>query len=681
MHSITGKLIIWVPLSVFIVTFLSLVTYHLISEQNAQNEYEIQVQSDLDSLRITLAMLLRYSDEELIRQIGNDLVRRELIEGIRLRDGANQVFFESSAESISFDYWVEEFSIVSSGQEIGFAEVSYLSSSFYVHQRMVQSLKESIGIAIGVSMIVFFFLLMFLNRMFLAPLQRFSGWIDDLKKTDHPLNDGIAHPKELRRLAVQFQSMTQRTKELKKHQEQAETQIYHQAKQLHWTNGELKEKTKSLSVANSELLQATRELHEAQLKVEKANQITIDFMQTIGHELRTPMNGIIGMSTLLEQTLLNEEQREYLSLLQNGVHNLMHVISQFVEFSELYSNDTEVRSIPMEIEQTISSIVQNLQPSIKEKRIDIQSLQEPPFPKVLLGDEGKIKQVLFSLFNNAIQTCRSGGRIESRLRWTPITAGSGELLICISDNGPGIPKEQLNHVFDPLESFGKKGSPSLLFRKGFGLVLAKELTERMGGRIWVRSQPGEGASFFVRLSMEIPQLTDEIERPASDEKTPSKILGPTAPQEVKKREKILLVEDDFVNQKVIKLQLQSIGLDSIVYEDGKAAVERYQEEGAAAILMDVQLPVLNGWEATRMIRKMEEETGYHVPIIAITAHASNRDEDECYAAGMDEYLTKPIKNETLFRVLAKYLSIDVQTYQKEGETNGTHTNANKEGWR
>ncbi len=673
LHSITGKLVFWVPLAVFIATVLFLVSYQKISERDAQDKYEIQVQTNLGTLRTVLTLLLRNPEEELIHQIAHELFRHDLIKGFRLRDEANRVLLESSAGSISSDTRMEEFSVVFFDQEIGFAEVYYLSSSAYLQQGMTQSIQKSFGIAIGVSIIVFFCLLLFLSRLFHVPLQSMARWIDERVGNGHPVEEGIAHPKELRQLAVRLRSMVQMTKELIERQEQAETQISHQTKQLQWTNGELKEKTKSLSAANTELLHATSELREAQLKKKKANQMITEFIQTIGHELRTPMNGIIGMSALLEQTLLNEEQNEYLSLLQNGVQNLMHVISQFVDFSELYSNDSQVPSLPIEIEQTVSIVVQNLQPSIKEKRIDIEVTPEPPFPRILLGDEGKIKQVLIALFNNAIQRHRSGGRVECHLQWTPTTARSGELLICLADNGPGIPKEQLDRLFDPLEPFGEKKPLSPLFWKGFNLVLAKEMTERMGGRIWVRSQPNESTSFFVRISMETPNTLDETDHSAYDEEAPSKILAPKALQEEGKSAKILLVEDDFVNQKVIKLQLQSIGFDSMVCEDGKAAVERYQEEGASAILMDVQLPLMNGWEATRMIRRVEEETGYHVPIIAITAHASNRDEAECYAAGMDEYLTKPIKNETLFRVLAKYVSIEQKTYPNEEESNGTRT--------
>jgi signal transduction histidine kinase/CheY-like chemotaxis protein len=397
---------------------------------------------------------------------------------------------------------------------------------------------------------------------------------------------------------------------------------------------------RSAQAANVQLEEMIRHAQQMAEAAEIANSAKGQFLANMSHEIRTPINGIIGMTNLTLDTPLSGEQREYLDMVQHSADALLAIIEDILDFSKIESGRIELNRGPFALRATLRETLRPLVLRAGQKGLQLTLEVDDQTPDSLIGDQGRLRQVIINLVANAVKFTREGGVTVTVGIEGPQDADHAIVHFAIIDTGIGIAPEKHAVIFEPFQQ--ADGSTTREFGgTGLGLAICRTLVEAFGGRIWVESNE-TGSAFHFTAQLEKGSLVPVPEPVAR-----------VAVREHGISLRVLLVEDNRVNQFLARRLLERWGHHVVLAESGREAVAAHARQIFDVILMDVQMPEMNGFEATAAIRAAEHLSSDGTPIIAMTAHAMKGDRERCLAAGMDGYISKPIDHAVLFDAIER----------------------------
>lgn len=401
----------------------------------------------------------------------------------------------------------------------------------------------------------------------------------------------------------------------------------------------------ALKSAERELQNAYALAEQSRLAAERAKEARGDFLANMSHELRTPMNGIIGLSGLLAQSDIDFESQKMAYAIQISSKNLLTLLNDILDFSKIEAGELSIEKIPLKIREIIHQIAILQKQAAHEKSISFDTYIEDDVPEYLLGDPGRLAQILNNLISNAIKFTHDGSVtlfVEAKKR----TNDSCALIIHVSDTGIGIPKDKQASIFEKFQQ-ADNSTTRKYGGTGLGLSITKNLTELMGGMIAIESEEGKGSVFTITLPADIPEKSANIPSFLPDKKG--------NPRSFSRDLRILIVDDHPINILYMHKALSDLGINFIdTAEGGLQAVTMTQDNDYDLILMDCQMPEMDGFEATRAIRNNNENDIKSPIIIAVTADALKGAQEKCKEAGMNDYISKPVEQEKLIAVLEQW---------------------------
>jgi CheY-like chemotaxis protein len=446
-------------------------------------------------------------------------------------------------------------------------------------------------------------------------------------------------------IKAQHDALETAEKELSRANELLEQRVANRTRELLAINNQLREEI-------FEHQKTAKALSAARQAAEQAGRVKSEFLNNMSHEIQTPINGIMGFSRLLLDTSLDNKQQGFLKKVLTSTDRLLDTVNKILDFSKIEAENLEMAKIAFNLSDLMAAAGRLLSDKISEKGLNLNIEQDSDLPKRLIGDPDRLLQIIINLLDNAVKFTEKGHiTVSSFVEEKNINT----ILVHfkITDTGIGISEEKQKVIFGAF-SQADTSNTRQYEGAGLGLTISALLTGLMHGSIWLDSIEGQGSTFHFTASFDLfkgkkDRENKELPKPAS--------AAANDALNVKENIHILLVEDDDVNRMLLQVLLEENGYKVTAVENGMIALEVWASESDInAILMDIQMPVMNGHEATIAIRKKEKDSGGHIPVIAVTAHTMKGDRQKCLDAGMDDYVPKPVSSAELISAIRRQLS-------------------------
>lgn len=401
----------------------------------------------------------------------------------------------------------------------------------------------------------------------------------------------------------------------------------------------LRQSRLELEQTNRKLAAAITRAEQMAAQADQANQAKSSFLAMMSHEIRTPMNGVIGMVDLLRDSPLTNEQQFLVSTARNSAESLLGIINDILDFSKIEAGQLQFDERPFNVREVIRGATASLAETAKAQHLELAQSVSSDVPEQLVGDAGRLNQILINLLSNALKFTPTGS-VALAVSVESADEGKARLHFTVRDTGIGLSAEEQSRLFQPFTQ-ASSGTTRKYGGTGLGLAICKQLVEKMHGQIGVTSAPNEGSTFW--FTIELPTVVDPTTTPSAASDTP-----PAATVDLSGL-RILVAEDNAVNRNVVAMQLKRLGGQPVLVENGLAAIAAVQQRAYDIVLMDCEMPEMDGFEATKKIRAWEAarreqgETVIPLIIIALTAKAMSGDREACLAAGMNDYLSKPLR--------------------------------------
>jgi PAS domain S-box-containing protein len=391
-----------------------------------------------------------------------------------------------------------------------------------------------------------------------------------------------------------------------------------------------------------------KELVTSKLVAEEANHAKSVFLAKMSHEVRTPMNAVIGMLDLTLDTTLTDEQKDNLVVAKDSAQNLLSLINDILDLSRAEAGKVMIEEMEIQVADIVKNVCKGLAVLARSKQIDLLWTIDPKLPRVLIGDAVRLRQVLMNLVNNAVKFTHQG-KVEVHIKVESLSDKDCVVKFDVIDQGIGIPPKNLATIFDVFTE-AHNTTARRYGGTGLGLAICKKLVEMMRGQLWVDSVEGKGSTFhFTIIFGHRPHAMLKLKDTGATEG------GTVLPEELKNL-RILVAEDNLINQKITVKILEKFGWQSTTALNGQEVLDLLNKQAFDIILMDDQMPVLDGVAATQVIRREEKQTGLHVPIIAMTANAMAGDRERYLESGMDGYVSKPIDRSLLYNEIVTLIA-------------------------
>ena len=430
------------------------------------------------------------------------------------------------------------------------------------------------------------------------------------------------------------------------------------------------ERENALAAAKESADAARESAERERAEAEAANQAKSTFLATMSHEIRTPMNGVLGMMEVLDRQGLDPGQRRTVATMRDSAQALLRIIDDVLDFSKIEAGRLELEAAPFSLSGLIDGVLSTFQGQAAAKGLMLTGSVDPGSDDTLLGDATRVRQILFNLLGNALKFTERG-RIAVRAATAPLGVGRTRVTLTVEDTGIGIEEEQRKRLFQPFAQ-ADTSTTRRFGGTGLGLSIVRRLGQLMGGDVSAESTPGKGSMFHVRLTFDA--APKDALFTASQQSASNQVTRALPALRSGERPLVLVVDDHPVNQEVLVRQLDLLGVSADTAVDGVEALEAWLAKPYAAVLADIHMPRMDGYEMTRRLRAAEAaRQGDHMrtPVVAVTANAMKGEEERCLAAGMDAYLVKPVNIDWLRAILVRWLSIDEEAEGHSGtEHNG-----------